>query len=243
MNSGYVSYEQGDMDNAIYFFETAHKTLPADTAALLNLMHVYLDLKNYDKTKEYARKLLDNHYHKPAIYTLISSIDIQKGDWEGALNAVNEGLLKNARDKALLHFKANLLLDAEREIEAIAVMNELIAATNETHYYSEIGILYENLQMPDSAMAAYEKCLKHHPGNKEALHGLGFLNFTSGEKKKEEAYALPYEQTEQFKALIKAAKENYSAAKSYLDNALIVAPDDTSVKELSLRVERRLMEF
>jgi hypothetical protein len=49
MKSGYEAYQKNDYVDALYFFETANKTMPYDTLPLLNILHIYLDQKNYDK--------------------------------------------------------------------------------------------------------------------------------------------------------------------------------------------------
>lgn len=242
MHTGYLCYQKGDLDNAIYFFEIAHKTLPHDTASLLNLIYVYLDKKNYDQALQYARRLLAIQYHRPSIYTLISSIELHKGHIEEALATLDAGILKNQHDKMLYKMKANLLLDVQRELEAIDVIRKLIALSGETQYYAEIGAIYENLHLYDEAQATYDTCLRHHPYHVECLHGIGFLLFQKAENKKEKAYALPYEDTAHFRKLILEARQEYQAAYRYLERAHALNPDDQAIKELRLRVERRLID-
>jgi tetratricopeptide (TPR) repeat protein len=185
---------------------------------------------------------LSNNYHRPSVYSLISSIKLQKGNLDEALKIIDVGLSKNLRDKMLFQMKANLLLDVGRDREAVSVIKQMIDVTGETQYYSEIGVIYENLQESDSAIFAYETCLIDHPGHVECLHGIGFLKFTKGEKKKDDAYALPFENVEQFKSLIAVAKNDFRESKKYLDKALVLAPKNEAIRELLLRVERRLVD-
>jgi tetratricopeptide (TPR) repeat protein len=242
LHNGIVCYERGDLDEAVYFFETANKIFPHDTASLLNLLHICLDRKDYECALNHAQRLLKIQYHRPSVYSLISSIELKKGNMNEALKALDAGLIKNQHDKMLFQMKANLLLDDNREREAISVIKQMIKATGETQYYSDIGVIYENLQEVDSSIAAYETCLTYHPTHVECLHGIGFLKFMCGEIKKEAAYALPFENTEQFKMLISEARENYIQSKKYLDKALMLAPHNESLRELLLRVERRLID-
>jgi tetratricopeptide (TPR) repeat protein len=242
MKSGYEAYQKNDYVDALYFFETANKTMPYDTLPLLNILHIYLDQKNYDKILSTTDRLLAINYHSPSIYTLTSSIKTNKGNTQEALKIITKGLSKNPGNKTLLLMKSNLELDENKEADAIATINELIVATNETHYYANIGMLYENLGQPDSAIAAYETCINYNADNLEALNGLAFLYFVKGEAIKDKAYALPVENIETFKSLLAQAKEVFSKASIYIKRALQLNNNDIELRELAFKIERRLID-
>lgn len=242
MKNGYEAYQRNDYVDALYFFETANKTMPFDTLPLLNILHIYLDQKNYDKILSTTDRLLAINYHSPSIYTLTSSIKTNKGNTQEALKIIAKGLSKNPGNKTLLLMKSNLELDENRETEAIATIKELIAATNETHYYANIGMLYENLNQPDSAIAAYETCINYNADNLEALNGLAFLYFVKGDAMKDQAYALPVENIEDFKRLLAQSKEVFSKASLYIKRALKINANDIELRELAFKIERRLID-
>jgi tetratricopeptide (TPR) repeat protein len=241
MNSGYLAYQKGDLNNALYFFETANKTLPKDTASLLNMMHIYLDQKKYDSALTTAEKLLVANHHQAPIYSLISSIKLNEGNITEALKTINDGLQKNKGNKMLLLMKSNLQLDDNKTHDAINTIKEIIVATNETHYYCNIGQLYESIEEADSAISSYRLCIIDNPGNIDALHGLAFLYFEKGENLSDEAQDLPLTDAENFKKMILLAKTQYQMAKKYVDNALLVEPRNEAIKTLSLRIDRKMI--
>jgi tetratricopeptide (TPR) repeat protein len=241
MNSGFLAYQKGDLQNALYFFETAHKTLPKDTASLLNIMHIYLDQKKYDAALITAEKLLAINHHQAPIYSLISSIKLNNGNIAEALKTVDAGLQKNKDNKMLLLMKSNLQLDNNNTIDAINTIKEIISVTSETHYYCNIGQLYESIEEADSAISAYRLCVIDNPGNIDALHGLAFLYFEKGETLSNNAQDLPLSEAENFKQMILLAKIQYQMAKKYVDNALLVEPNNEAIKNLSLRIDRKMI--
>lgn len=242
MNNGFIAYQKGDVDNAIYFFETAHKTFPTDTAPLLNLMYIALDKKDYDKALLYAESLQANNYHKSSLYTLISTIKYHKGNTTEAIKILNEGLEKNNNDKSLLLLKSNFEIEAEQELAAIQTLEKIIAITNETHYYATIGILYENADMPDSAQIAYETCLKNDISNEDAISGLSAIHYEKAELLQYKAQELPIESITLFKEYIINSKNEYALAKKYIEKAIALNPKEAAYKDLLLRIERKLIE-
>jgi tetratricopeptide (TPR) repeat protein len=183
------------------------------------------------------------NYHHSSIYSLISSIKLNGGNIDEAIKTINIGLQKNKGNKTLLLMKSNLQIDDDRFTDAITTFREIIANTNETHYYCNIGQLYETIEAADSAIAAYRLCIIDNPGNIDALHGLAFLYFDKGETLNDEAQDLPLSENEKFKQLILQARTQYQTAKKYVDNALLVAPDNEAIQNLLFRIDRKMMAY
>lgn len=242
MNNGYKAYQEGNVVDALYFYETAHKTLPKDTAVLLNIMHIHLDQKNYKSAIVSAEKLIAINYCPPSVYSLLASIKLNENKIKEALIWVNKGIQKHSGNKMLLLMKSNLELDDNREKDAIATIKEIISVTNEKHYYCNIGQLYENIEETDSAIVAYKNCLTFIPENIDALHGLAFLYFAEGEKMYDEAQNLPLEENEKYKLHLQNAKTYFKEASTYASKAAKIAPANTEIKNLLLQIERSLIE-
>mgnify|MGYP005847944115 CR=1 FL=1 len=241
MNNGFKAYQNNNVVDALYFYETAHKTLPKDTAALLNIMHIHLDQKNFSSAANIAEKLIGINYYPASVYSLLASIKLNENKVNEALLWVNKGLQKHNGNKMLLLMKSNLELDNNQEKDAIATIKKIISVTNEKHYYCNIGQLYENIEEVDSAIAAYKSCLAFIPDNLDALHGLAFLYFAEGEKLYDEARNLPLEENEKYKLNIQNAKTFFQQANIYASKAVDIAPENSEIKSLSLQIERRLI--
>lgn len=243
MDSAFEAFQNEDYKEALYFYETAHQTLPKDTLALLNILHVYLKLNNYDSAAYTANRLLKNTtYRHPSVFTLIATNHLRNGNREMARQAIKNGLIENPAYLPLWLMKADLELELKEYNEAISTYNYLIEQFNYPIYNNYIAQIYQELEEWDAAILYYKKTLELYTDNLIAVQNLIYLYAMKGEILIDQSENLPLEQIKEFKTMRANAQSFFTKALEFIKISNQLVEEKEDIKEFRLRLERRIVE-
>lgn len=122
---GSIYEEQGDFELAKKYFEKSLSINPKYFRALFNMGVVYKDLGNLDKALEYYISAIE-YDQNPYIYLNMSAIYIERKDYLGAIDILNEGILYNPDSVNLFYNRACSKANLSRKDEAIKDLKEAI---------------------------------------------------------------------------------------------------------------------
>ncbi|MCS6822414.1 MAG: tetratricopeptide repeat protein [Microscillaceae bacterium] len=179
LNYAVDNYNAKKYANALRAAELGRELNPKDTLGfLIGSISAYFtqDFKKYKDLTEQLIKSPEVKNKLQAYRDLAIFIRDQDKDYEKALYWADEGLKKYPNDKELNDLHVELLLKANKVDLAIEKLQKVIASNpNDAINYLKLGILYNNANLLDKALEAYNKCLELDAYNYEALFNAGAI--------------------------------------------------------------------
>ncbi len=186
----------------------------------------------YDIAIKYYYKLI-HYFPQSKYYNIIYGILKKNGNMDEAKKIVDEGLLKYPTDNDLLISRVNFFIREGKIGEAIYYLKVLVAKDPKNEQvYMALGQAYEKLNDEINAVATYQKLLYINPYSFEGNYGMAAIIFNKAKFFTDKMNALGYSYSDQikFEELKKKRAGIFWEAKPYLEKALLVKPDNPSVK-------------
>jgi len=229
-NNAIEEYNAGNYKSSLKHYDAIFEIIPLDTEDQLKRGNITTEtilynsffssnkMKNNSKSKELLQKLIDINFNDPAIFVHMSSILIEEGETDKALEYLALGRENFEEDQGLINTEINLYIQLGRTSELIGKLGEAIALDegNELLYFNR-GTIYDQEGDIDNAEKDYLTALELNPSAFGANYNLGALYFNQGVATKNKANATT--DNSLYKKLNKEADVVFAKALPYLETA------------------------
>jgi tetratricopeptide (TPR) repeat protein len=229
-NNAIEEYNAGDYKSSLKHYAAIFEIIPFDTedqlkrgnitkeTILYNSFFSSNKMKDNTKSKELLQSLIDINFNEPAIFVHMSSILIEEGETDKALEYLALGRESFEEDQGLINTEINLYIQLGRTSELIGKLGEAIALDDENELlYFNRGTIYDQEGDIDNAEKDYLTALELNPSAFGANYNLGALYFNQGVETKNKANATSNNSL--YKKLNKEADAVFSKALPYLETA------------------------
>jgi len=229
-NNAIEEYNAGDYKSSLKHYVAIFEIIPFDTedqlkrgnitkeTILYNSFFSSNKMKDNTKSKELLQSLIDINFNEPAIFVHMSSILIEEGETDKALEYLALGRESFEEDQGLINTEINLYIQLGRTSELIGKLGEAIALDDENELlYFNRGTIYDQEGDIDNAEKDYLTALELNPSAFGANYNLGALYFNQGVETKNKANATSNNSL--YKKLNKEADAVFSKALPYLETA------------------------
>lgn len=176
-NLGVVHLEQGKSAQAQVYFNKALELYPEHEQALLNSAILLQELggaENRRLSRDRLVRILAKDEHNEKVYFNLGMLSMDESNFEEAERSFKRAIHIKTDFRSALFNLALLLADANRPLDAVPYLNQLIR-----HHPDHIkglillGDIYINhMKDLDAAEECYRSILKYEPNNVQGLHNL-----------------------------------------------------------------------
>ena len=236
-NDAIEEYNAGNYKSSLKHYDAIFKIIPIDTedqlkrgnitreTILYNSFFASNKMKDNSKSKELLQKLIDINFNEPAIFVHMSSILIEEGETDKALEYLALGRESFEEDQGLINTEINLYIQLGRTSELIGKLGEAIALDEENELlYFNRGTIYDQEGDIVNAEKDYLTALELNPSAFGANYNLGALYFNQGVATKNKANATS--DNSLYSKLNKEADAVFAKALPYLEAAHIINAED-----------------
>ena len=229
-NEGVESYNRGEYERAISYYNKVYEVLPFDEENQLKRKNITTDvLKHYSffsakkmgdfvTSKKLLQDLIDNNFNNPDIYREMSSIYKSEGDIDKAIEYIELGREMFSDDQALITTEINLYIELNRTDELIQKITEAIEEDPENDiYYLIRATCLQNSNKSKDAISDYEKVLDLNPNNSDALNNIASCYLEQTEPIIKKKNALSYHDVKKNKLYEKQLEDLYKKTLPYLE--------------------------
>jgi Tfp pilus assembly protein PilF len=165
---GVFLFERRDYAAARESFEVALKFQPKDPAILYNLGQCYDRLNNTAKAEQFYQQCLqENANHGPCRHAL-AVLWYRTGQTRQAEQLIDDWLVHEPkRADAYVEDAWRLRQEGSLSQAQARLQQALDLEPHNVRALTEMGLLYEVLQMPERALVLYQRALKENPREKE----------------------------------------------------------------------------
>ena len=201
-NKAIEEYNIGNYKSSLKHYAAISEIIPLDTedqlkrgnitreTILYNSFFSSSKLKDNAKSKELLQQLVDINFNEPAIFVHMSSILIEEGETEKALEYLALGRESFEEDQGLINTEINLYIQLGRTSELIGKLGEAIALDEENELlYFNRGTIYDQEGDINNAEKDYITAIALNPSAFGANYNLGALYFNQGVETKNKANA------------------------------------------------------
>lgn len=189
-NLAVEAYQEGDFQESLNFYEPIYEVIGLDKEGQLKSIKITTEsllynsflsaraLKNNELSKDYLQKLIDMSSKKPIIYSFMSNIFVEEGDFDKALKYLSLGRKLFKNDQGLITDEINLYIKLEKTEELIEKLSAAIKldSTNVALYLIK-GDVYREKEDINSALINYKMALQIDSENFNANYISGILIF------------------------------------------------------------------
>ena len=236
-NNAIEEYNAGNYKSSLKHYDAIFKIIPIGTedqlkrgnitreTILYNSFFASNKMKDNSKSKELLQKLIDINFNEPAIFVHMSSILIEEGETDKALEYLALGRESFEEDQGLINTEINLYIQLGRTTELIGKLGEAIALDEENELlYFNRGTIYDQEGDIENAEKDYLTALELNPSAFGANYNLGALYFNQGVETKNKANATS--DNSLYSKLNKEADAVFAKALPYLEAAHIINAED-----------------
>ena len=236
-NNAIEEYNAENYKSSLKHYDAIFKIIPIDTedqlkrgnitreTILYNSFFASNKMKDNSKSKELLQKLIDINFNEPAIFVHMSSILIEEGETDKALEYLALGRESFEEDQGLINTEINLYIQLGRTTELIGKLGEAIALDEENELlYFNRGTIYDQEGDIENAEKDYLTALELNPSAFGANYNLGALYFNQGVETKNKANATS--DNSLYSKLNKEADAVFAKALPYLEAAHIINTED-----------------
>lgn len=237
-----VAFQQGvnhfnskDYTGAVKMFEQSagikkHYNI-VDTLAFFNSALAAERGKDLDVAIKYYQKCIDLEYKGGRTYYDVAKLQQEKGDVDGALATLNEGLKKYPEDQTLLTSSINIYLKEDRVDEALANLNSAIENDpNNSSFYFARGTLFDKKGDMENAEKDYKTSIDLNKEGFDANYNLGALYVNESGKVQNEMNGLAISEQKKYDELKTKRDDLFRKAIPFLERALEIQPNDRNVQ-------------
>ncbi|WKK84432.2 tetratricopeptide repeat protein [Marivirga arenosa] len=245
INEGSNAYSAQNFEGAVDAFKRALLVLPEDTTATLYAGISAQQMKDNKTALKYYYRLLDLDYKSEDIYGSIISIErYANEDIEKALEVTRMAKEVFPENDQFQKQEINLLIESGQVDIAKDRINDAIEKEpNNANLYFNLGYLYEQLEQPEKAEAAYLKAIEINPDYLDANYNYAVYYYNKAADLLAEARDMDLQTyKKEGKKLENKAKEYLKKSKPYFEKALEISPKELAVIETLQTVYTQLGE-
>lgn len=245
INEGSNAYSAQNFEGAVDAFKRALLVLPEDTTATLYAGISAQQMKDNKTALKYYYRLLDLDYKSEDIYGSIISIErYANEDIEKALEVTRMAKEVFPENDQFQKQEINLLIESGQVDIAKDRINDAIEKEpNNANLYFNLGYLYEQLEQPEKAEAAYLKAIEINPDYLDANYNYAVYYYNKAADLLAEARDMDLQTyKKEGKKLENKAKEYLKKSKPYFEKALEISPTELAVIETLQTVYTQLGE-
>ena len=238
-NFGVNAYNKGDFNLALDSYKKVEEILKYDEKKLLsnskitklsivkNSFLAAKGMKNNALAKELLNNLILNNLQESFIYIEMSSLAMEEGDNEKAMEYLKDGRSLFPNDESLINSEIDLYLKLGKTEELISKTSIAIEANPDKDiYYVVRGNCYQNMGKINEAIKDYELALSINPSQNTALNNISscyidLVNDINKEKNK-----LSLRQKTKYNQLDKEAKILLGKVANYLSTYTDLNPKE-----------------
>jgi len=241
-NFGVKQYQSANYKKAVKSFQLAHLANEKDTTALLYGSYAAIANKDLKTAFDFCTDLKNLGYARSHVYATSANYYSAQNNTAKAQEELQEGLLKNANDIALLQELANLYISSDQNTKAIETLNVLEKAKpNDALVLTNIAVQYQKLNQAETAETYYVKALEKDPQNFISLFNLAGLYVDKGRQKMNAYNSLKPDQFKKQGPALKAELLTiYTKALDYCKKSLPLAEsadDQDKLRKMSVDLE------
>jgi len=231
---GVEAYSAQEYEKAIYYFETNQQLY--DIIGLVDTMGIYnaglaADHGGFnDKAVENYLKCADMGYEGEYCYN--KSINLLSGQekYDEAIEVSKAARIKFPESQAIIISQLNVYLKADKyeeaEIELEQAANE---SPDDANMWFALGVVKENLDKKDEAVAAYVKSLEVDPDFYNSNMNLAILYFSKASDMINAANEIPVNEIDKYEAAKADAMEQLKLAVPYFEKSYTLKPENKNV--------------
>jgi len=245
INEGSTAYSESNFEGALNAFKKALLVLPEDTTATLYAGISAQQMKDNKAALKYYYRLIDLDYQSEDIYGSIISIEkYANKDIDKALEVTRMAIEVFPNADSFQKQEINLLIEAGQVDVAKDRLNDAIAKEpDNANLYFNLGYLYEQLEQPEKAEAAYLKAIEINPDYLDANYNYAVYYYNKAADLLAEARDMDLQTyKKEGKKLENKAKEYLKKSKPYFEKSLEIAPKELAVIETLQTVYTQLGE-
>ncbi|MFM7022721.1 MAG: tetratricopeptide repeat protein [Flavobacteriales bacterium] len=260
--AGVEYFNKRDYNNALRMFEEGIELNKISGKERLAFYHnaafSALNEKKYDKAISYFSVLIGNKYDEQKSMALYKRSMVRAfselGNKDMALQKIQE-FNKDSVDTELLKEEISILIDMKKQQEALTKMDQLVnMGFKDALTYENMGKLYEQIGEKEKALISYRKALEIDSSRADSYYGIGKISCLEFNDINKEINVLN-KANEEMKTIhanknqdkinantkLIAEKEKMAAEKAkegveYLEKALVFAPTDKDILNLSFQI-------
>ncbi|MEA3449370.1 MAG: tetratricopeptide repeat protein [Patescibacteria group bacterium] len=176
---------QGYMNKSILSARNAIKAAPYMVAPYENLAKIYRDLSQHSEDSlvfaiNYFKKAIKKEPTNPVLFVELGTVYLRQGDVDSAIKALAKaGSLKKNYYQADYNL-ARALIGANRNEEALEILDELALARSNMDILYEQGRAYFNLKQFDQSIKKFSQVIAIEPLHANSLYSLGLSYLALG---------------------------------------------------------------
>lgn len=224
-------YQKRDYARALKAFEQALLlakspliSVKIDTGLIYNTALAAYESRNWDKAILYLSGL-DEDAYSTEVSLLLQKAYLSVNDSLAGENILRDGVKKYDYDRTIVMQLVDLYVDAGKWEEAILLMDSSIIHKPENHYFPWTrGLLYQNREMYEPAIADLKLASELAPEEVEILYNLGVCYYNMGVELNESA--LRIRSNSKYRAVRAKALSNFKEAVTWFEKAHQASPED-----------------
>lgn len=237
LNTGVAEYNVGNYEKAANRFALSNEVTQEAfdstfTLAIYNAALAYEKAGSIDEAINYYEKCAEVNYQVPGVYILIANLLKNQDKEEQALQVLRDAREQFPKDRGLILEELNIYL-VNKEYDRAKDNLELAVEAdpnNEVLHFSR-GAVLDELGEDEQAEKSYLRAIEIKPDYTDALYNLGALYYNTGAEKVNEANEIPPTKTKEYEAAMGKAKEYFTKAQPYFEQALELSPDDVAIMQ------------
>ncbi len=175
---------ENDYYNAYQFYLYAAARDTGNTRVLLRLAKAAAQVGDFDRSREYADKLLTSGAYGTEARLILAEVEYRLGNRDRSLAMLEELRTRdNAPHFEVLVFFARIAAEAGKRTEAIAALEEAAALDpSDDSVWYDLGILRAEAGEREAAAEAFERAVEVDPDHAGAHLALARLHAAAGER-------------------------------------------------------------
>jgi tetratricopeptide (TPR) repeat protein len=173
---GIYLYQRGDYGHARECFEAAAELQPGDANLLYNIAQCHENLGKVDKAQEYYRLCLDRSANHARCRHSLAVLLFRTGRAAEADRMIHDWLASEPElPDALVEDGWRLRQEGQLQQAQARFQQALHHDPHHVRALTEMGLLYEQLQLPERALTLYQRALTRDPKQGELVERVNAL--------------------------------------------------------------------
>ncbi|MBG6233757.1 tetratricopeptide (TPR) repeat protein [Pedobacter sp. CAN_A7] len=169
-----TAFKNNEFKVAFNLLKEVSDYFPTDTTLAINTGLSAQSINDYDHALYYYKRAKDNGAGNPTLFQSVASIYTSKFENDLAIQALEEGLIKNPYNTFINNDYINLLIDSEKYDKAIKAIDKTLNVDNQNKLlYFLYGYLHQQKDKNTTAELSYKKALDLDQNYFDALYQLG----------------------------------------------------------------------